>query len=79
MGLIIWGFGLSFGFFQKLEFAEHHKMIAVNLLHVLTQGLEPTRVLVMKDILEMGRRVKVPRSIFPDLSTNVIFKPYTSS
>ena len=32
---------------------------AVNLLHVLTQVLELTPVLVMMDILEMGKRVKV--------------------
>ena len=31
----------------------------MNLLHVLTQDLEPTPVLVTKDILEMERLVKV--------------------
>ena len=35
------------------------KKIAVNLLHVRIQDLEPTRVLVNKDILEMEKHVKV--------------------
>ena len=34
-------------------------MTAVNLLHVLIQALEPTRVPVTKDIPEMEKRVKV--------------------
>ena len=38
---------------------ELQQTTAVNLLHVLTQDLEPTPVLVTKDILEMEKRVKV--------------------
>ena len=34
-------------------------MTAVNLLRVLIQGLEPTPVPVMKDILAMDKLVKV--------------------
>ena len=40
----------------------HHETTAVNLLHVLTQDLEPTLVPVMRDIPEMEKLVKV--SIF---------------
>ena len=39
-------------------------MTAVNLLHVPTQVLEPTRVPVMKDILETESPVKVIQKSF---------------
>ena len=38
---------------------ELHKTTAVNLLRVQIQDLDPTRVLVMKDTLEMEKRAKV--------------------
>ena len=46
---------------QKSRYVELLRTTAVNLLHVLTQDLEPTPVLVTKDILEMEKRVKVQR------------------
>ena len=45
--------------FKKSKSVELHKMTAVNLLHVLTRDLEPTRVPVMKDIPEMEKLAKV--------------------
>ena len=49
---------------QKSRYVELLRTTAVNLPHVLTQDLEPTPVLVMKDILEMEKRVKVRKFFF---------------
>ena len=45
--------------FKLLKYVELPKMTAVNMQHVLTQGLEPIPVRVIRDILEMGKSVKV--------------------
>jgi hypothetical protein len=49
---------------KKSKYVELHKKIAVNLRHVLTQDLESIHVPVTKDILEMGKLVKVRFGIF---------------
>ena len=46
-------------YFKLLKYVELPKMTAVNMQHVLTQGLEPIPVRVIRDILEMGKSVKV--------------------
>ena len=51
---------------------EHQKTTAVNLLHVLTQHLDPTRVPVMKDILAMEKHVKVRQHRFLQTSNLII-------
>ena len=45
--------------FKLLKYVELPKMTAVNMQHVLTQGLEFIPVRVTKDILEMEKSVKV--------------------
>ena len=57
---------------QKSRFVELQQTTAVNFLHVLTQDLEPTPVLVTKDILEMERLVKVKKN-YSDQGANLIY------
>lgn len=48
-------------FMKKLKYAELHKTIAANSLHVLTQVLDRIPVHVIKDIPEMEKHAKVIR------------------
>ena len=58
--MILFCFLINFSCLSKeSKYVELHKKIAVNLRHVLTQDLESIHVPVTKDILEMGKLVKV--------------------